>query len=281
VVQVQPSCLETSPEALRGSFRGSGPVIRWYGIPHLAQFGHYEKRLNLPAVHSTWKMEKAVVLGYSWFPSKGEMEHAVAKDWIEESFGKMTLQGIEILLLAEMAQGGLVRTSPTKLRPIRKPSRVKPKSPTAPPKGTAKGGVRKIPSQTGGANGNMAEQGRNALGQFVKKGHPGQGIPGASAVDDFVAQARRNGFDVVGRNVTVNTPYGQRIYDLALRNRQTRVVTGVEIKSSKAAMARFDKAARQQFAADRWLNTRGGATAVGKLKDTKINDTIKILWEIK
>jgi hypothetical protein len=125
------------------------------------------------------------------------------------------------------------------------------------------------------------EQPRNALGQFMKKGQPGEAIPGASAVDDFAAQAQRNGFDVVGREVTVDTPFGQRRYDLALRNQQTGAVTGVEIKSSEAAFTRFDAPARQQFAADRWLNARGGAEAVGKLKGTQIDDAIKILWEAK
>ena len=159
-----------------------GPVIRWYGIPHIAQFGHYEKTLNLPAVHSTWKMEKAVVLGYSWFPSKTEMERAVAKDWIVESFGKMTQQAIEILLLADMAQGGLVRTSPTKLRPIRKPSRVKPKSPSTPPKGTAKGGKRVIP-QAGAQQSGVWDSPPVLRGEIIER-QLGQNLPGNYPVID-------------------------------------------------------------------------------------------------
>jgi len=128
---------------------------------------------------------------------------------------------------------------------------------------------------------NGCEQQRNALGQFMKKGQQGDAAPGSSSVDDFAAHAEGNGFDVMGREVSVNTPYGQRRYDLVIRNRQTRAITGVEIKSSQAAMARFDAGARQQLAADRWLNTRGGADAIGKLKGTRIEDTIKILWEVR
>jgi hypothetical protein len=32
----------------------------------------------------------------------------------------------------------------------------------------------------------------------MSKTRPGQAIPGASSVDDFAAQAQKNGFDVLG-----------------------------------------------------------------------------------
>jgi hypothetical protein len=125
-----------------------------------------------------------------------------------------------------------------------------------------------------------AEQPRNALGQFMSRSRPGQRIPGASAVDDFVAQATDNGFDVVGREITVNTPFGARRYDVVLRNRQTLEVTGIEIKGSEAAFSRFDAPARQQFAADRWLNMQGGLEAVGGHQGLMIDNALKILWNV-
>jgi len=102
------------------------------------------------------------------------------------------------------------------------------------------------------------EQPRNVLGQFMSRTRPGQAIPGATAVDDFAAQAQRNGFDVLGREVSVMTPFGRRKYDLVIQDRTTGAVTGVEIKSSLSSFKRFDEPARHQFAADRYLRTSGG-----------------------
>lgn len=124
------------------------------------------------------------------------------------------------------------------------------------------------------------EQPRDNRGRFTSRTHPGQANPGSTAVDDFAAQAQRNGFDVVGRQISVNTPFGRRVYDLVIRNRATGAVTGVEIKSSQSSFRRFDKHARQQFAADRWLRSQGGLDAVGKAKGLFIPNAIKILWEI-
>ncbi len=107
-----------------------------------------------------------------------------------------------------------------------------------------------------------------------------QAIPGTPAVDDFVLQAQRNGYDVVGREISVRTPFGQRRYDVVLRDRTTEAVTAVEIKSSRSAFERFDAPARQQFAADRWLMNEGGLHAIGKADGTFIDDVIKILWEV-
>jgi hypothetical protein len=77
--------------------------------------------------------------------------------------------------------------------------------------------------------------------------------------------------------VTFNTPFGTRRMDVILENPQTGLVGGVEIKSSLGAFNRFDQAARQQFSADRWINTYG-ATSVGEQSGITINNTIKILW---
>jgi hypothetical protein len=66
-----------------------------------------------------------------------------------------------------------------------------------------------------------------------------------------------------------------------VRNQATGAVTGVEIKASRSALDRFDAAARQQFAADRWLRQNGGLDAVGKGNGFFIEDCIKILWEVR
>jgi hypothetical protein len=124
----------------------------------------------------------------------------------------------------------------------------------------------------------VSEQPRDALGRFSSKTHTGQRPPGFSAVDDFASKAENNGFDVVGREVVVNTPFGQRRYDVVLRDRMTGAVHGVEVKSTQSAFEKFDEAARQQFAADRWVN-RWGAEAVGRFKGLRIEGSSKLLWE--
>jgi RHS repeat-associated protein len=126
----------------------------------------------------------------------------------------------------------------------------------------------------------LAEQPRDTLGHFASKTHPGQRMPGVSAVDDFASKATANGFDVVGREVAVNTPFGQRRYDVVLRDRTTGAIHGVEVKSSQNAFEKFDEAARQQFAADRWVN-RWGADAVGQYKGVRIEGSSKILWDMR
>ncbi|WCJ57960.1 hypothetical protein NXS98_09485 [Fontisphaera persica] len=102
-------------------------------------------------------------------------------------------------------------------------------------------------------------------------------IAGVRAVDDFIAQAQANGMLVRGREVTFNTPFGARRMAVILENPQKGLIGGVEIKSSVGAFNRFDRAARQQFSADRWINTYG-ATSVGEQSGITINNTIKILW---
>lgn len=103
-------------------------------------------------------------------------------------------------------------------------------------------------------------------------------LAGARAVDDFIAQAEANGMQVVGRETTFRTPFGARRIDVILLNPETGSIGGIEIKSSLGAFNRFDAAARQQFSADRWINTFG-ATSVGEQSGITINSTIKILWQ--
>jgi len=102
-------------------------------------------------------------------------------------------------------------------------------------------------------------------------------IAGLRAVDDFIAHAKANGMQVIGREVTFNTPFGARRMDVILRNPETGLVGGVEIKSSLRAFRRFDREARQQFSADRWINQFGGR-GTGKNSDIFIDNTIKIFW---
>jgi hypothetical protein len=103
-------------------------------------------------------------------------------------------------------------------------------------------------------------------------------IAGAQAVDDFIANAEANGAQVAGREVSVQTPFGLRRYDVVLRDPATGALQGVEVKSSVGAFNRFDAAARQQFAADRWVN-QYGADAVGQNASLgRIQGSSKILW---
>ena len=140
-------------------------------------------------------------------------------------------------------------------------------------RGSSSGSVEAIPLIEG-------EQPRNHLGQWLSRTHPGQGVPGATAVDDFIAQAEAGGFELIDKEVSVVTPFGQRKYDVAIRSLESGDVYGIEIKSSESAFNRFDQPARQQFAADRWVNQHG-AEAVGKVKGTEIDSAVKILWEVK
>jgi RHS repeat-associated protein len=102
-------------------------------------------------------------------------------------------------------------------------------------------------------------------------------LAGARAVDDFIAQAQAHGMQVVGREVTFNTPFGARRMDVILRNPETGLIGGIEVKSSLGAFNRFDAATRRQFSADWWIN-KFGAEAVGQYSGLRIDNTIKILW---
>lgn len=102
--------------------------------------------------------------------------------------------------------------------------------------------------------------------------------PGLAAVLDFIRAAEKNGFVVAGREVVVHTPFGDRRYDVLLRSQVTGKYTAVEVKSSWNAFTRFDREARQQFAADRWLNRRGGANATGRFKRYHISGAGRIMW---
>ncbi|QDT64699.1 hypothetical protein V22_19400 [Calycomorphotria hydatis] len=128
--------------------------------------------------------------------------------------------------------------------------------------------------------GGKVEQPRDVYGRFRAKKSVGDAIPGSPNVDDFVENARRNGYDVFGTEISVRTPFGLRRYDAVIRNRQTGSVLGVEIKSSRAALTRFDKAARQQKAADIWVRMNGGLQAVGKGIDIMIDDVISLYWKL-
>jgi hypothetical protein len=111
----------------------------------------------------------------------------------------------------------------------------------------------------------------------AKTGVNANRLAGARAVDDFIANAEANGMQVVGRETTFNTPFGARRMDVILLNPQTGSIGGVEVKSSLGAFKCFDADARQQFSADRWINTFG-ATSVGEQSGITINNTLKILW---
>ena len=123
------------------------------------------------------------------------------------------------------------------------------------------------------AESTVAEQGRNALGQFTSK-VGGQAAPGSTAVSDFVQNATQNGWSLVDREVSFNTPFGMRRYDAVLTD-SGGVNWGFEIKSSESAFSRWEG---QQFSADRWINMNGGATAIGKQSGLQINGSAKLLW---
>src|SRR5260370_15290617 len=102
-------------------------------------------------------------------------------------------------------------------------------------------------------------------------------MDGEADENDFVANALAKGLSVVGRRVAVNTPFGMRFIDGVLEDPNTGLNYGVEIKSSVGAFNRNDAAARQQFAADRWIN-QYGAVGIGQHHGLKIAGTAKILW---
>jgi hypothetical protein len=100
-----------------------------------------------------------------------------------------------------------------------------------------------------------------------------------AAVDDFMARAAKNGFDVLGEGeVSVRTPFGLRKYDTALRSQSTGGVSGIEIKSTPGAMSRWDAAARQQSAADRWVNLYGSQVIGVNEGIGTISSTCRVFW---
>jgi len=98
-------------------------------------------------------------------------------------------------------------------------------------------------------------------------------------VDDFIAHAEANGFQLVGREVTFKTPFGNRRADVLLMDPRTGRISGFEVKSSVQEFNRFNPA---QFAADRYIN-RFGANATGEkaveLGVSELDNMTKILWE--
>jgi hypothetical protein len=120
----------------------------------------------------------------------------------------------------------------------------------------------------------VAEQPRNALGQFVPI-NGGEVPPGSPAVNDFIQQATQNGWTLVDTEVSFDTPFGVRRYDAVLTD-PNDVNWGFEIKSSEGAFTRWNS---QQFAADRWINMQdNGATAIGKQLNLNIQGSVKVLW---
>jgi hypothetical protein len=113
-----------------------------------------------------------------------------------------------------------------------------------------------------------------ATGKWTKGGRGG-----LDPVDDFAAQAESAGYEVLGKEVTVRTPFGKRKLDVVLRDPRTGEVGAVEVKSTLDEFSKFNK---QQFSADRWIN-RFGAEAVGENAGaagvTRIESTVKVLWE--
>jgi hypothetical protein len=100
----------------------------------------------------------------------------------------------------------------------------------------------------------------------------------ADPVDDFIAQAETNNFRVLGREVKVRTPFGERRPDVVLQNRETLEIGGVELKSSLREFSRLNP---QQFAADRWINRFGAPTFGTRASQAgvqRIDSTVKILW---
>ncbi len=114
----------------------------------------------------------------------------------------------------------------------------------------------------------------SATGKFMKG--PRAGI---DPVDSFIEEAERNGFEVLGREISVKTPFETRRLDVVLRNSETGQVGGIEIKSSMEEFLKFKK---EQFAADRYIN-QTGAEAVGENARAagvrRIDSVMKVLWE--
>ncbi len=121
---------------------------------------------------------------------------------------------------------------------------------------------------------------RTPDGKFSSPNGPGQ--PGKAAVDDFIKHAEANGYEVLGRDVTVRTSLGDRHVDVVLRNPVTGKVGGVEIKSSENAFDKLDDLAHRQAAKDLWINEFGGEVigVNAPLGLRTLNFTMKILWKI-
>ena len=102
---------------------------------------------------------------------------------------------------------------------------------------------------------------------------------GIDPVDDFIAQANANGYEVVSREITFRTPFENRRIDVLLRHPVTKKIFGVELKSTAEEFAKLNV---PQNAADRYINLYS-ASAVGEKARaagvTTVDSIIKILWE--
>jgi hypothetical protein len=101
---------------------------------------------------------------------------------------------------------------------------------------------------------------------------------GIDPVDDFIAQARANGYEVIGREISVLTPFEMRRVDVVIRNPTTGATGGIELKSSDAEFRKFKP---EQFSADEWINRFGARTTGQNARAAGIrnlNYVVKILW---
>jgi hypothetical protein len=108
-----------------------------------------------------------------------------------------------------------------------------------------------------------------------------------NSVEDFVLHAQRDGYEVLGREVSVAIPDSpNRIYDVLLRDPRlpqgADSILGVELKSTLGAFNKFNK---QQTFADQYVNRFGGTLIGDNAKSLqeqgihRIYNTMKIYWE--
>jgi hypothetical protein len=99
------------------------------------------------------------------------------------------------------------------------------------------------------------------------------------AVRSFRAWLKKHGLETVGGEIEVWIPgYGRRRYDDGIIDPVTGGIIGVEIKSTAAAMTRWDQNAVHQYLCDRYVNVYGTTVVGRRATDREVMSVVKIQW---
>jgi filamentous hemagglutinin len=107
---------------------------------------------------------------------------------------------------------------------------------------------------------------RTPDGKFASR--KGEAAPGTMKADEFAAFLKNNGMNVVGTELVVQGPVGDRRYDIVVRDANGKL-HGIEIKSGSAS-----KDSYQRFT-DYFIN-QFGANGKGRISGERVESAITV-----